>query len=47
MYNYLAFLTLLWLEIVTALLVAMEMLCTFSHLEKIVSDGVVIKQAAN
>ena len=47
MYNYLVLLTLLWLEIVTALLVAMEMLCTFTHLEKIISDGVVIKQVAN
>lgn len=38
---------LLWLEIVTALLVAMKMFCTFTHLEKIISGGVVIKQVAN
>lgn len=38
---------LLWSEIVTALLVAVEMLCTFTHVENIILAGVVIKQVAN
>lgn len=40
-------LTLLWSEIVRDLLVAVEMLCTFTRVENIILAGAVIKQVAN